>query len=313
MRRSPRGWPWRSRTRPPGIEVHVARVLVVGDVMTDVVVRPAGPMAPGADTPAAIRMLPGGSGANQACWLSVEGVASVFAGRVGAADHARQAALLAAHGVDARLAADDALPTGTLVTLLSADERSFLTDRGANLNLCGDDLAPRLLDGVDLLHVSGYALFEPGPRAAVRALLAEATRRGVAIAVDPASYSFLEQARPASFLEWIRDARFLFPNEDEAAVLTGCADVEAQLDMLTRRHAVVAIKRGAEGAIAGDAAGGRWSAPAPRVEVLDTSGAGDAFLGGFLAAILRGEEIAAALARGVALGSAAVTKFGARP
>ncbi len=163
------------------------KALVVGDVMTDIVVRPEGPLAHRADTRATIRALPGGSGANQACWLDAEGVETRFAGRVGAADLERQAALLSASGVDARLAADDALPTGTLVTLLSPDagERSFLTDRGANVALCRADLPHALLDGIDLLHVSGYALFEAGPRAAVRELLAEASRRNIPVLHRP--------------------------------------------------------------------------------------------------------------------------------
>src|SRR5436190_11480497 len=107
-------------------------VLVIGDVMTDIIVRPEGPVAVGADMRAAIRMLPGGAGANQACWLAFEAASVRFAARVGDADHARQKALLACYDVDARLSADAALPTGTLVTLLSPDgERSFLTDRAA--------------------------------------------------------------------------------------------------------------------------------------------------------------------------------------
>ncbi len=289
------------------------KVLVVGDVMTDVVVKPEEPLAVGADTRAAIRVLPGGSGANQACWLAREGIETRFAGRVGAADRSREKLLLAEHGVDARLAADESLPTGTLITLLSRDERSFLTDRAANLDLCRADLPDALLDGVDHLHISGYALFEPGPREAVLDLLAEAARRRISISVDPSSYSFLAEVSAERFIEWTRGARFLFPNEDEAATLTGAAEPGAQLDALTRVYPIVAIKRGAAGAIAGDADGGRWSTPAPSADVVDTSGAGDAFLGGFLASYLRGEGVEAALKRGVALGSHAVTTIGARP
>src|SRR4051812_23454411 len=116
--------------------------------MTDIVVRPEGPVALGSDRRATIRTLPGGAGANQAAWLATEGISVVFAGRVGSPDHERQAQLLADCGVDARLAVDDELPTGALVTLLSPDgERSFLTDRGANLRLCRADLPGALLDG----------------------------------------------------------------------------------------------------------------------------------------------------------------------
>ncbi len=288
-------------------------VLVIGDVMTDIVVRPEGPIVVGADRRASIRVLPGGSGANQACWLANEGIDVRFVARVGAGDRARQKALFASYGVDARLGEDESLPTGTLVTLLSPDgERSFLTDRAANLKLGSTELVPALLDGIDHVHVSGYALFEEGPRAAVLALLAEAGKRAIPFAVDPASYSFLREVGADRFLDWIRGARFFFPNADEAEVLSGTADPDAQLTFLARAFPVVAIKRGAEGAVAAEG-GHRWSARAPQVEVVDTSGAGDAFLGGFLGTWLRGAGTEAALKRGVAVGSASVTTLGARP
>jgi sugar/nucleoside kinase (ribokinase family) len=289
------------------------KVLVVGDVMTDVVVKPEGPIAVGADTRASIRVLPGGSGANQACWLAREGISTRFAGRVGAADRPREKLLFAEHGVDARLAADESLPTGTLITLLAHDERSFLTDRAANMNLCRADLPDALLDGIDLLHISGYAFFEAGPREAVLKLFAEAARLRIPTSVDPSSYSFLAEIGPEQFIEWTRGARFLFPNEDEAATLTGAAKPGAQLDFLTRVYPIVAIKRGSAGAIAGDSDGDRSSALASPADVVDTSGAGDAFLGGFLGAYLKGEGIEAALKRGVALGSQSVASIGARP
>lgn len=291
----------------------MSKVLVVGDVMTDIIVQPQGSVAFGADTRAAIRMLPGGSGANQACWLAAEGAEGIFAGRVGASDRERQAELFAGYGVQAMLGADAELPSGTLVTLLTSQERSFLTDRGANLNLSADDLPQSLLDGVTVLHVSSYALFETGPRTAVLALLAEAFRRAITVSIDPASYSFLAEVGVGRFVDWTRGATLLFPNEDEATVLTGESEPNRQLEILTRSYKVVALKRGPRGAMAGDSSGGRWSVPAKTVEAVDTSGAGDAFFGGFLAAYLRGEEIGTCLARGVTLGTAAVTKVGARP
>jgi sugar/nucleoside kinase (ribokinase family) len=290
-------------------------VLVIGDVMTDIVVKPEGRPAPGADQRATIRRLPGGSGANQAAWLAAEGVAVTFAGRVGAEDHAQQAALFAASGVHAALASDEALPTGTLVTLVAPDgERSFLTDRGANRSLCRGDLPAALLDGIDLVHVSAYALFESGARAAVLDLLRAAGERGVPFSVDPSSWSFLEEVGRAAFLSWTRGARLCFPNEREATVLAGTDNLEAQLDVLGRLYPLLVLKRGDGAVHAAEAAGGgRWCVPAAPVKAVDSSGGGDAFLGGFLAAWLRGEPIEACLRRGVALGADAVTRLGARP
>ena len=157
------------------------------------------------------------------------------------------------------------LPTGTLVTLLSPDgERSFLTDRAANLKLGRADLPHALLDGVDLLHVSGYALFEEGPRAAVLDIIAEAKRRKIPFSVDPASYSFLQEVGPSTVSSNGREARsFFFPNEDEAAVLTGEAEPagaarRACADLSGRR---AQARRG--GRRRGRSASGRWSVAAP--------------------------------------------------
>jgi sugar/nucleoside kinase (ribokinase family) len=289
-------------------------VLVIGDVMTDIVVRPEGPIATGADTRSTIRMLPGGSGANQAAWLAGEGATVRFAGRVGREDHARQLAALRAQGVDARLAVDEKLPSGQIVTLASAEERTFLTDRGANEALCRDDLPDTLLDGIDFVEVSGYVLFNPGPRGAVLDLLKEVKRRGIGFSVDPSSWSFLDEVGPERFLAWTEGARICFPNKAEAATLTGSGDLERQLTTLCRHHPLVVIKRGTEDAVAAERESGRrWSVPVPVVDAIDASGGGDAFLAGFLGAYLCGEGIEASLRRGVELGARAATTLGGRP
>ena len=142
------------------------------------------------------------------------------------------------------------------------------------------------------MHVSGYALVAPEPRAAVLALMAEARRRAVAVSVDPPSYSFLQEIRPDQFIKWTSGAELFFPNSAEAAVLAGCEDRAVQLDMLSRRYGTVVIKEGAGGAVAAKAGSSeRWSASAPAAEVIDTTGAGDAFLAGYLRAHLSGEGI----------------------
>jgi sugar/nucleoside kinase (ribokinase family) len=290
-------------------------VLVVGHVTTDVIVRPEGPIAVGADRRAEIHVLPGGSGANQAAWLAAEGIGATFAGRVGRADHARQMALFAGSGVKAVLGADDRLPTGTIVTLVSADgERSFLTDSGANANLSRGDLPNDLLEGIDLLCLSGYTLFNDGPRDAVLGLLAEVRRRAIPFVVDPNSYSFLQDIGPRNFLAWTEGARVCFPNGEEAAVLAHSGNVDEQLRILSAAYELVVIKRGTEGAYAAEArTGRRWSVPVPKVAAVDSSGGGDAFLAGFVSAWLCGAEIEACLRRAVALGARAVTLWGGRP
>jgi sugar/nucleoside kinase (ribokinase family) len=289
-------------------------ILVIGDVMTDVIVRPHGALVRGSDRAATIRPAPGGSGANQAAWLGHLGIAVAFAGRVGVADVAAQSASLHAHGVEPHLGGDAELPTGLLVTLLDPDgERSFFSDRGANARLGPADLPLRLLDGVRLLHVSGYSLFSEAPRAAVLGFCAAARQRGVAVTLDAASAGFLAEVGAATFLGWTSGVETLFANADEAAALTGETDPRAQIAALARHYPVVVLKRGAAGAMALACDRHVQTAPAPEVAVVDTTGAGDAFLAGFLAARLSGQSLGDCLAAGTALGARAATLLGGRP
>lgn len=290
------------------------RVLVVGDVMTDVIVVPEGPIVKGSDRRAMVRSRPGGSGANQAVWLGAMGANVVFAARVGATDKAMYENYFRGLGVVPVLAGDKAQPSGVLVTIVDPDgERSFLTDRGANLNLSPDDLPASLLDDIGMVVVSGYSFFAPGPRAAVQGLLAEARARGIAVAVDPASVGFLVEVGPAQFLGWTEGADWIFANESEAEALTGVAGYEAQTRALGARFANVVIKRGRLGAALGGSDGVRVLRPAPVVTVVDSTGAGDAFAAGFIAALLAGDNEASALAKGIAAGAKAVQSIGGQP
>jgi sugar/nucleoside kinase (ribokinase family) len=148
------------------------KILVVGDTITDIIVVPEGPLVRGSDRRAIIRQKPGGSAANHAVWLGKLGMDVTFVSRVAAADLDASRMYFDSRGVDARLAADNEPPSGVLISIVDSDgERSFLTDRGANLNLSAADLPETLLEGVGLLVVSGYCLFTEGPRAAVSTLM----------------------------------------------------------------------------------------------------------------------------------------------
>lgn len=290
------------------------RVLVIGDVMTDVIVLPEGPIVRGSDRRAAIRSRPGGSGANQAVWLAAMGAPVAFVARVGAADRATYQNYFRGLGVTPLLSGDRAAASGVLVTIVDTDgERSFLTDRGANLNLSPADLPPSLLDTASMVVVSGYSYFAAGPRQAVMGFVAAARQRGLGVVVDPASIGFLREVGPQTFLDWTGGGSLLVANRDEAALLAGSAELEAQMRLLGRHFARVVIKRGALGAALGDREGVKFSLPAPRVEVVDSTGAGDAFAAGFLAAELRGEDAEACLGQGIAAGAKAVGQIGGQP
>jgi sugar/nucleoside kinase (ribokinase family) len=288
-------------------------ILVVGDVIDDVVVRPLRAPAPDTDTPAEITACPGGSGANQAAWLGALGADVRFAGRTGARDAAGHAAALRASGVDARLAADPAAPTGQIVVLVRDGRRDMFTSRGANLNLTAADLPDTLLDGVALLHVSGYSLFHDGVRAAVTGLMARARRRGVALSVDPASAGFLRDTGAARFRTWTAPARLIFPNLAEGRLLTGARTPDGVADALTAAYDVVALKLGADGALVATADGTRLRLPPAPARVADPTGSGDAFCAGYLTAWISGAPPRACGDSALAAAARALATIGARP
>jgi len=299
---------------PGGSGNRPARVLVVGDVINDILVETSRPVAEGNDNPARITSRPGGSAANQAAWMGHLGLDVVFAGRAGQADADFHRAELARFGVHARLAADESAGTGTIVVLVGADgERTMITDRGANLRLAPSDVPSGLLDGAVLLHLTGYTLVDPGSRPVALDLIAQARRRGVPVSVDPGSSAFLAGLAPGEFLSWTAGAAVCFPNRDEARVLTGESDPARMATSLSAHYDAVAVKLGADGAVLATPVHPPQRHPAVPAVVRDTTGAGDAFCAGFLAAWLHGRGLAAAAESGARTAAVAVSILGGRP
>ncbi|MER7574668.1 sugar kinase [Streptomyces sp. NPDC126514] len=292
-------------------------LLVVGDVVTDVIARHRGPLAPGTDTAAAIRTVPGGAGANVACWAAYRTGAEVrLLGRVGADAAAWHERELAACGVLPRLVVDPEAPTGTVICLVdtgAAAERTFLTDSGASLRLEPGDWSDALLDGVARLHLSGYLLFSEPSRALVAAALQSARARGVPVSLDPASAGFLVGLGVDRFLALVEGVEVLLPSRDEACLLTGLPDAADAAAKLSRHVPLVVVKRGAGGALVARAGTVCAQVPAEPATPTDTTGAGDAFTGAFLAALLRGAEPEEAAREGCRAGALAVERVGGRP
>lgn len=292
-------------------------LLVVGDVVTDVIARHRGPLAPGTDTAAVIRTLPGGAGANVACWAARWGCPDVrLLGRVGAEAAAWHERELAASGVRPCLVVDPEAPTGTVICLVDGDasaERTFLTDSGASLRLSPGDWSDALLDGVVRLHLSGYLLFSEPSRALASVALEAARTRGVPVSLDPASAGFLGELGVDRFLAFAGGVDVLLPSRDEACLLTGLPDTEDAAAKLSRHVPLVVAKQGVEGALVATAGAVRSRIPAASAAPRDTTGAGDAFTGAFLAALIAGADPETAAAEGCRAGALAVQTVGGRP
>lgn len=271
-------------------------ILVVGDLVDDIGVRPLGTVNPASDTVSEIRMTAGGSAANVAAWLGHLGADVRFVGRCGADGVERHTAALEAYGVDARISGDPDLPTATIVLTLDDEaDRTMYVDRAANTTLTAADVPDDVWDGVTWLHLTGYSFFDDGVRPVVQMLIQEAKRRDAGVSIDPSSLGFLEAAGRETVLDWLADADLVFPNEDEQGFLSLDGDR-------------VVLTRGAAGATFR----GHAVAASP-TEVVDTTGAGDAFCAGFLADWTEESDAEAALLSGARAAAKCVTIRGARP
>lgn len=292
-------------------------LLVVGDVVTDIVARHRAPLAPGTDTAAAIRAVPGGAGANVASWAASWGCGDVrILGRVGADSADWHEEALTRAGVRPRLVVDPEAPTGTVICLVDGGagaERTFLADNGASLRLSADDWSAGLLDGVGWLHLSGYLFFAGPSRTAAGAAMASARARGVPVSVDPASAGFLTDLGVDRFLAATDGVDVLLPSEGEARLLTGVPDLADAAVKLSRRFPSVVVKRGAAGALVARSGEVRAAVPALPAVPRDSTGAGDAFTGAFLASRLGGAGLCEAAAEGCKAGALAVEGVGGRP
>lgn len=286
---------------------------MVGDLVDDISVRALEEVTEASDTNAEIRLRPGGSASNVAAWLGRLGTATVFCGRVGADAIDRHMLPLVDCGVEAYLAGDVDRTTATIILQLDRHgERTMFVDRGANAGLLVGDVPDESWRDVTWLHLTGYTFFDPATRPVALELVAEARRRDVPTSVDPSSVAFLRAAGAEAFLDWIDGVDLVFPNLDEARVLAGSTGPQIDLDGLAARFPHVVVTLGSMGA-AYLGGGERAQVTAPRVDVVDTTGAGDAFAAGFLSLWIDGATPDDALDAGRAAAETCVTHLGARP
>lgn len=245
-------------------------ICTLGDLLLDVVVRLDGEIAEDTDTYGRTRVAPGGQAANVAAWVAALGGRARFVG-VRARDAAGRMLgdELERRGVDAAGPVVEE-GTGTVVSLARGDgQRTMLTDRASSPSLA--EVEPAWLDGCEVLHLPAYSLVrEPIGGAALQAAgLARAA--GARVSVDLSGTSALAELGVERFRELLAALApdVLFANRDEAALVG------------TLEAPVVVLKQGAEGCVVREG-GAERAYPALPVEVVDTTGAGDALAAGFL-------------------------------
>ena len=182
-------------------------------------------------------------------------------------------------------------------------------DAGANDALSDADVSDELLASAGHLHVAGYALLRSGSRPAARAAISRALERGMSVSVDPSSAALLSP----EFLDHAEGAGLLLPNAEEARMLSGEHDPEQAARALAARFGEVVVTLGAGGALWTDGRESVHCDALPVESVVDSTGAGDAFAAGLLAARMDGAAPDEALAAGARLAARAVAQPGGRP
>jgi ribokinase len=251
---------------------------------------------------------PGGKGANQALAARRAGARVALVGAIGRDEFAERAlALLKADHVDLAATREVAAPTGAaFIAVDGRGENAIVVASGANGHATAAQLEALPIGPDDIV-----VLQRETPEAEVEAAALYARTKGAQVILN------LAPAGPPSE-KLLGALNYLIVNEHEALTLGKAQrllthepqQVAAHVDRALGLTTIVTL--GPAGAV-GYSKGARIAAPAPKVEVVDTTGAGDTFVGAFAAYLNRGLPVDAAMRRGLAAGSLACTKPGAQP
>lgn len=271
--------------------------------MEDLIVRTKEPIRPNTDTSANITKSPGGAAANVAAWLAFFGKDVTFASCVGKNDAAAFSHEMKVQGIEPMLQVSEK-PTGSIVVLVDGNNRSMLTDRGANDDLKLEEIDPR---GFGIVYLSGYALLGKSSET-VSAFIASCRRSNALVAIDPGSTGFIVDYGTAAFRELVISCDIALPNQEEEELLN-----------LGGNLPLTIVTKGSMGAEAIWSSGQKIQIPAAEIDLVDPTGAGDAFAAGFLAALsessgsIDSKSVETAIQAGIEAGGRAAHLVGARP
>ncbi|MBF4208225.1 ribokinase [Pseudomonas donghuensis] len=290
-----------------------ANVVVVGSLNMDLVTR-AQRLPRGGETLVGETFVtvPGGKGANQAVAAARLGAQVAMVGCVGDDAYGQQLRqALADEQIDCQAVGVAAgVSSGVaLIVVDAASQNAIVIIAGGN-----GQLLPESVQRFDALlqHADVIICQLEVPMATVAYTLERGRALGKTVILNPAPAS---GPLPA---EWFASIDYLIPNESEAEALSGMpvTDLESAKVAATRLLALgvgkVIVTLGAQGALFADGQAFRHF-PAPVVQPVDTTAAGDTFVGGFAAALARGEEQGAAIAFGQRAAALSVTRAGAQP
>jgi len=287
----------------------MADILVVGSLNADLVVKsPRFPQPGETISGEDLQIIPGGKGANQAVAAARQGVKTAMLGRVGSDSFAPFLVdNLKANQVNTSHVIVDSSATGTAIIVVDANgQNSIVLSPGANGNV-----SPADVDSASFLSSKLLLLQLEIPTPTVLHAVQQARANGLTVILNPAP------AKPLP-AELISTVDILIPNESELSLLTGLPvnDVgsaeHAAKEILKQGVKTVIVTLGSKGALLVTDKQ-TTQVDTYKVNVVDTTAAGDAFIGGFASALLSGKSLEDSVRYGCACGALATTKFGAQP
>jgi sugar/nucleoside kinase (ribokinase family) len=280
-------------------------LLVVGELNADVVVTDPDPVPAFGQAERLVddvRLTLGSSSAITACGAARLGLRVAMVGVVGDDPLGRFVLeALTARGVDitgCRVATGR--PTGASVILGNGTDRAILTALGTIADTRASDVPETLLGRARHVHV-GSLFLQPGLASDVPDLFRAAHAGGATTSLDPNWDP--TGAWDGGFAAALAESDVVLPNDGEAVRLTGAADAETAARTLAGDARIAVVKLGADGALAAEHGNPIVRVGARPIEAVDTTGAGDSFDAGFIAARLDGRPVDDALEYAVACGS----------
>jgi ribokinase len=284
-------------------------ILVIGSLNADLVVRvPRFPQPGETISGDDLQTFPGGKGANQAVAAARLGASVSMLGRVGKDNFGDYLFdNLQSNNVDTKFVQRDKASTGTAIIVVDPNgQNSIVLSAGANGKVSDRDVMTATFSDFKLLLLQLEIPVETVLSAAQRA-----KENGLRVLLNPAPGRALPD-------ELISLPDFLVPNETELGLLTNqpVSDIpsaeKATHILLSRGAQTVIVTLGANGALLVTRENTKHI-PSFKVNVVDTTAAGDAFIGGFAYALLQGKSLEESVQYGCACGALATTKFGAQP